>query len=351
MSASYARAEDAPALQLGDQAAGDLREVVADDGGPQPEAGQPGCLPTPAADRRVGRGAGEDRSVARVPARRRGRRGARVGPRAAAASSSRKTTRSPKTCSGSSARPAAACSARISATMSRAWSVSCGVTKPTSAERATSRYGTVRWARALTIGWPCGGRGRDRRALDAEVPALEVDVVQLVAVDEAAGGDVPDLRVVLPAVPEPAHHLDVVGGLVEEVGRPAPARPERRGPRHAAAGTSRRPKCAASFRRAVTCTRTPGAAAADVVEGGDRLGEVERLGVGDHRGRHEPDVPGQRGDPGGDEHRVQPAAHLVGAPVGPGEVRGLRARDRPRWSRSRAGRARPPRPGRPSSRR
>nr|BFE73784.1 hypothetical protein GCM10020092_070850 [Actinoplanes digitatis] len=58
---------------------------------------------------------------------------------------------------------------------------------------------------------------RDRRALDAELRALEVDVVQLVAVDEPAGCRVPDLRVVLPAVPEAADHLDMVRRLIEEL--------------------------------------------------------------------------------------------------------------------------------------
>ncbi len=42
---------------------------------------------------------------------------------------------------------------------------------------------------------------RDRRALDGEPAAFEVDVVQLLAVDEPAGGDVADLGVVLPASP------------------------------------------------------------------------------------------------------------------------------------------------------
>ena len=32
-------------------------------------------------------------------------------------------------------------------------------------------------------------------------------------------------------------------------------------------------------------------------------------------GRDQPDVAGQRGHPGGDQHRVQAPAHLVGAPV------------------------------------
>ena len=66
----------------------------------------------------------------------------------------------------------------------------------------------------LALRWSRG----DRRPLDGEVLAGEVDVVQLVAVDESAGRDVANHRVVLPAVPEPPDHLDGVGGLVEQVG-------------------------------------------------------------------------------------------------------------------------------------
>ena len=65
----------------------------------------------------------------------------------------------------------------------------------------------------LALWWPRG----DRRPLDGEVLSGEVDVVQLVAVDESAGRDVANHRVVLPAVPQPAHHLDGVAGLVEQV--------------------------------------------------------------------------------------------------------------------------------------
>ena len=162
--------------------------------------------------------AGEDPGVAGVRVAREGVEALPAGRRRRPGSSSRNTTRSPKTCSGSSARPAAACSARISATMARAWSASCGVTNTTSAARATSRYGHASVRQGGDDGLALRRPGRDRGALDAEVPALEVDVVQLVAVDEAAGGGVADLRVVLPAVPEPAHHLDVVGGLVEQLG-------------------------------------------------------------------------------------------------------------------------------------
>ena len=169
----------------------------------------------------------------------------------------------------------------------------------------------------------------DRRALDAEVAALEVDVVQLVAVDEPAGGGVADLGVVLPAVPEPADHLDVVGGLVEQR-RPISCAHGRIVAVVAgrSAGSARRPKRAASCGLADTWTRTPGPAVADVVERGDRLGDVERLGVGDDHGRDQPDVPGQRRDPGGDQHRVEPAAHLVGAP----SRRGLASDCRPNES-------------------
>lgn len=58
----------------------------------------------------------------------------------------------------------------------------------------------------------------DRGAPDAEGAAGEVGVVELVAVDEAAGGEVTDLGVVLPAVPEPPGRLGDLGRLVPEGG-------------------------------------------------------------------------------------------------------------------------------------
>lgn len=60
-----------------------------------------------------------------------------------------------------------------------------------------------------------------------------------------------------------------------------------------------------------------------MVQGGDRLGYVEGLGVGGGHGRNQSDVPGQRCDAGGGEHRVQPPADLVRAPVGPFRRGGL----------------------------
>ena len=67
----------------------------------------------------------------------------------------------------------------------------------------------------------------------------------------------------------------------------------------------------------------PGPAGAHVVQGGDGLGQMKRLGVGGDRGRHQPDVPGGGRDPGRDQHRVQAAADPVGARVGPEVVVGL----------------------------
>ena len=66
----------------------------------------------------------------------------------------------------------------------------------------------------LALRWP----GGDGRALDAEVLTSEIDVMQFVPVDEPPGRDVTDLGVVLPAVPQPPDHLDVVGGLAEQPG-------------------------------------------------------------------------------------------------------------------------------------
>jgi hypothetical protein len=162
----------------------------------------------------------------------------------------------------------------------------------------------------------------DRRALDREGAALEVDVVQLLAVDEPAGGDVADLRVVLPAVPEPADHLDPVGGLVERV-----AQHLLHGRVVAVDAGQLGELAPAEQPGLVLGQRHPhlhaGAPAAHEVEGGDRLGQVERLGVGDQGGRHQADVPGERRDAGGDEDGVEPAAHPVGAVVGPEPVVGL----------------------------
>ena len=64
-----------------------------------------------------------------------------------------------------------------------------GVTKPTSADRGDEPVRRrSRCASAATTGWPCGGRGVIDGPLTREVRALEVDVVQLVPVDEPAGG-------------------------------------------------------------------------------------------------------------------------------------------------------------------
>jgi len=163
----------------------------------------------------------------------------------------------------------------------------------------------------------------DRRPLHRKPAALEVDIVQLVPVDEPAGGHVADFRVVLPAVPEPAQHLHVVGGLVEALGdQPLHGRitelvrAQRR--------DLRRPKWAAASARARSAPG-PRPAGAHVVQRGDGLGQVERLRVGGDRGRHEPDVPGDRRGPGRDQHRVQLAPDPVRAGVGLEVVIGLQA--------------------------
>src|ERR1700736_6067943 len=68
----------------------------------------------------------------------------------------------------------------------------------------------------LPLRWTRGDRG----SLDREVFSGEVDVMQFVSVDVAPGGHIANHRVVLPAVPQPAYHLDGIGGLVEQtVGR------------------------------------------------------------------------------------------------------------------------------------
>ncbi len=60
---------------------------------------------------------------------------------------------------------------------------------------------------------PLRGPRHDGRPLDGEVLAGEIDVVDLVPIDEAAGGDVADLGVVLPAVPQSRRDLGGFAGF------------------------------------------------------------------------------------------------------------------------------------------
>ena len=141
----------------------------------------------------------------------------------------------------------------------------------------------------LALRWARGDRG----TLYGEVFAAKVDVVQLFPVDVARGLGIADDRVVFPAVPQLADHLDGVGGFVEQFvgigGRIAPA--EQRGfvGRRA---HPRLPTCS-SVRHMIQCR--------------DGLGEVERLGVGDGGHRDQTDVLGDRGDSRRDEDGVAAA--------------------------------------------
>jgi hypothetical protein len=127
--------------------------------------------------------------------------------------------------------------------------------------------------------------------------------MQLLPVNETPGRHVTDLRVVLPGVPEPADDLDVVGGLEHQL---AARRVQQR---HRAA-----PEVPRVIGRCRDLDPYSGPPLADEIQRGDRLGDVERLGVRrDHRG-HQPDTRGQGRDPGGDQHRVRPPGDLVGAP-------------------------------------
>jgi hypothetical protein len=82
------------------------------------------------------------------------------------------------------------------------------------------------------------------------------------------------------------------------------------------------------------------AAGAHIVEGGDRLGHMERLGMGrGDRGEHT-DLLGRRRDARSDQRGVEPTADLVGAAVAGDLVRGLQVSESsivtksssPRWA-------------------
>ena len=181
---------------------------------------------------------------------------------------------------------------------------------------------------------------RDRRAAHREPRRLDVDAVHLVAVDEPAGRRVADLGVVLPAVPERADGLDEGAGLVEPLGdllQPAAGQVVREGQvgevtaarERGVDGQPRHPHLPA------------GASAARVVEGGQRLGHVERLGVDGGDDRDEAHVRRRRGHACGRRAR-RPAAPGPGRSARPP---GRRAGPRGRRScprRSRGRRSRPP---------
>lgn len=133
---------------------------------------------------------------------------------------------------------------------------------------------------------------RDRRSLDAEEATFEVDVVQLLAVDEAARGLVADDRAVLPAVPEARDDVDDLGVLrfgvhLGRQGAPAEVRDLGFGARRH--------------------REDAGAAAAREVERSDGRRDVERLGVRGGDRRDEADSAGHRGYRGEGQQRVEPA--------------------------------------------
>ena len=85
----------------------------------------------------------------------------------------------------------------------------------TSAVRAASSVLPCSDAPACTItGWPCGERGDVQRAAHREMLALVVEHVHLRLVEEDAARLVAHEGVVLPAVPQPADHLDELRGAL-----------------------------------------------------------------------------------------------------------------------------------------
>ncbi len=176
---------------------------------------------------------------------------------AVARSVSRNTTTSPKMRSGSPAGPRRPRPGGPRPPSTAVCSTSWGVMNTTSVPFAASWYGTVRVRQRRHEGLTLGRPGHDRRTLDAEEPAVEVDVVQAAAVDEPARGDVLHDGIVLPRVPQHPHDLDGVGGLVEQLADVRGRVKGRRGwpPRTAAPRGA--PTSAASSARTDTCALQP----------------------------------------------------------------------------------------------
>ncbi len=175
------------------------------------------------------------------------------------------------------------------------------------------------FVRKVAVGQQCDHRlplrrsGRDRRPSNVEEPAFEVDVVQLVAVDEPSRLHVAELRVVLPAVPQPPNDLDGVGGLVEQVvdelGQAILG--ERLPVALVESGDVAPAEVCGLLRGGGHLDLPAGATVRCVVEGGQRLGHVERFGVRGGDRRDQPDVPGRRCNPRGDQERIEPDPYPV----------------------------------------
>lgn len=157
---------------------------------------------------------------------------------------------------------------------------------------------------------PLWGTRGDRRSTHTEVFTLEVDVVQFVAVDEAPGGGVAYLGVVLPRIPQAPKDLGVVAGLGEQRVDDHRIEVARHQFRQGAASEESRIGGAA-----VDPQLHAGPAGADKVQCRNRFGDVEWFGVGGDRGREDTDRPCGRRDPIGDEHGVEPTPHAVGTSV------------------------------------
>ena len=132
-----------------------------DDAGPQPEARSARPAASPAAGRPAPPACRRRRArrwvLVRRPARPAGLARPRRGGRVVAEEHHQVAEDVQRSRRPARPRPAPP---RISATIAAPRPASCGVTKPTSARRATSWYGHAAGApSAATTGWPCGGRG------------------------------------------------------------------------------------------------------------------------------------------------------------------------------------------------
>ena len=144
-------------------------------------------------------------------------------------------------------------------------------------------------------GRPCGRPGHRQGAAHVEPLPLVVELVHLVGVGEQRRLAVEHQRVVVPAVPEAGRRLEeLVGAVVARVVGQVLLEAE--------------VLCLAVVHRRHHVPR--GAAAREVVERGERPGDVERRVIGRRVGGPEPDVPGgRRHDP---EHDAQVQLHRAG---------------------------------------
>ncbi len=164
-------------------------------------------------------------------------------------------------------------------------------------------------------GLPLRRPRHDRGARDREELARDLDVVHALAVEEPARLEVAHDRVVFPRVGQPADGLGHLSRLAEG-GEQRGVVFDATGCREPGRSVGAAPEVRALLRGGAGDDAHAPASPADVVEGLQPRGQVERLGVGRRDRRHETETPRVRGQERRQQHRIKAPADAVAAGLG-----------------------------------